>query len=471
MKFIIFLWSIFFSSILYAIPMNDKSGLSLTEVDQIIKISENSSIEVLQKVIREARKNNQKVTVYGSQHTQGGHIFYNQGIILNLSNLNNIQRLSQNIIRVQSGATWKQVIEFLNPLGLSVDIMQSDYDFSMGGTLSTNVHGWQVNKPPLIASIRGFHILMADGSVRYCNRQKNTDLFKSVIGGYGLLGVIIDVDLHVIHNHLYDLKQWVIKTEDFLPFFKKEVQGNKKAAMFFGRFSLDRKNFLRKIAFRIYEDTEQQAKNQKLSEHRWAQSILNWFFSKTRKSDFLKKVRWEIENNFLAERLFKSLSRNQLLYHSVDNYINTQEGYTDLLQEYFIPIENFEKFIFSLRSLEKDMSDYLMNITIRHVQKDNESLLNYAPQEMVCFVMFFRGPKTKDFDRKLSLMAQKMTDQALVLKGSYYLPYRPYQSKQQFEKAYPRWKEFKNIKLIYDSSEVFFNQFYENYFGEKLKQD
>jgi decaprenylphospho-beta-D-ribofuranose 2-oxidase len=87
MKFIIFLWSIFFSSILYAIPMNDKSGLSLTEVDQIIKISENSSIEVLQKVIREARKNNQKVTVYGSQHTQGGHIFYNQGIVLNLSNL------------------------------------------------------------------------------------------------------------------------------------------------------------------------------------------------------------------------------------------------------------------------------------------------------------------------------------------------------------------------------------------------
>jgi hypothetical protein len=83
---------------------------------------------------------------------------------------------------------------------------------------------------------------MADGSVRYCNRQKNTDLFKSVIGGYGLLGVIIDVDLHVIHNHLYELKQWVIKTEDFLPFFKKEVQGN-KAAMFFGRFSLDQKIF------------------------------------------------------------------------------------------------------------------------------------------------------------------------------------------------------------------------------------
>jgi FAD/FMN-containing dehydrogenase len=63
------------------------------------------------------------------------------------------------------------------------------------------------------------------------------------------------------------------------------------------------------------------------------------------------------------------------------------------------------------------------------------------------------------FDAKIGVLARKMTEKALELGGSYYLPYRPYQTREQFQRAYPRWNEFKAIKQKYDPNGRFNNNF------------
>ena len=77
--------------------------------------------------------------------------------------------------------------------------------------------------------------------------------------------------------------------------------------------------------------------------------------------------------------------------------------------------------------------------------------------------MFFRGPKTSQFDNDVKQLAIKMTNKALELGGSYYLPYRSYQTTEQFRQAYPNYELFKQVKERYDPDGVFMNKFYRNY--------
>jgi decaprenylphospho-beta-D-ribofuranose 2-oxidase len=109
---------------------------------------------------------------------------------------------------------------------------------SIGGTISTNVHGWQLNKPPIINTVEGFHLMLADVSIVYCTRIINSELFSGVIGSHGLL----DVDLRTVHNKVYKMERWIGETDEFKTNFYN-MRHDKNSRMFLGRFNIDEDNF------------------------------------------------------------------------------------------------------------------------------------------------------------------------------------------------------------------------------------
>ena len=138
------------------------------------------------------------------------------------------------IVKVGAGAKWKEVIKELNKQALSPLVTQSDYDFAIGGAISTNVHGWQAKSPPIIATIKSFNLVKADGSEVHCeNEGKNQDIFKAAIGGYGLLGVITEINLKVTKNKTYKTNSMNIKMDEFVKTFDEKVLNNQKTEMFF----------------------------------------------------------------------------------------------------------------------------------------------------------------------------------------------------------------------------------------------
>ncbi|MCP5322556.1 MAG: FAD-binding oxidoreductase [Candidatus Paracaedibacteraceae bacterium] len=463
MKYIYLALLIFLHPIFGNTTTNDSSKLNKTSVTEIIRIQPGTMAEQLRKVLLKAASLKTSVTLKGSQHTQGGHTFIKNGILLDFQDCKHIKQISDSVIRIQCGATWKDVLDYLQPKGLSVHIMQSNFDFSVGGTLSTNVHGWQLNTPPLVESIQGFHLLLADGSIVYCTRNLFPDLFAATIGGYGLLGVVLDIDLRVIPNKMYELNYWVTEIPSFVPIFQ-DILTNPKAHMFFGRFNLDHDNFLKQLSITTYNETNKKISTKPLKESAALKKITSWIFKKTYNNNFFRKMRWKLENAKLTRMFVNHLPRNQLLYHSANHYLSDEPNTVDLLQEYFIPTENFEKFVDVLQNMQNELEPHLMNITLRQVNKDHQTLLNYTSTDRLCFVMFFRGPNTKIFDKQIEKVSQELTDHALTLNGTYYLPYRPYQTKEQFQKAYPSYQEFKKLKIKYDPKLIFKNQFYENYF-------
>ncbi len=372
-----------------------------------------------------------------------------------------MELLSSKVLRVQAGANWKKVLDFLHPRGLSVAIMQSDYDFSVGGSVASNVHGWQVNSPPISASIRGLQVMLASGEVMYCNRNTHADLFSGIIGGYGVLGVVLSVDLDVVENKMYHMKHWVGSIGDALTQLKK-IDSSPMVRMFFGRFNLMSESFLQELVLVTYEETEHLVPDKKLGYSKFVSKIIHWMFGHTYNSNSFQKLRWKFESKS-AKKFSKSISRNQLLYHGVDSYVLKGSDKIDLLQEYFVPIEKINDFVLVLQEMQRDLKPHLMNITLRQVCQDVDSVLNYATGSRLCFVMFFRGDYSKEFDAHISKVSRQLTEKVMQMGGSYYLPYRPYQTLEQFYEAYPGYKKIQELKKQYDSKNVFINEFYKKY--------
>src|SRR5260370_32437004 len=70
--------------------------------------------------------------------------------------------------------------------------------FTLGGSLSSNVHGRGLAMKPLISNIESFTLVNADGKSIRCSRDENGELFRLAIGGYGLFGLISSVTLRLL---------------------------------------------------------------------------------------------------------------------------------------------------------------------------------------------------------------------------------------------------------------------------------
>jgi len=136
--------------------INDASRLNQTEIAEVWEVpvhSDNFEGQLANLLLR-ARAEGLRVSIAGARHSMGGHTFYPGGIVVNMLRWNRMELdTSENILRVQAGALWKDVIEYLDPLGRSVWVMQSINSFSVGGSISMNRHGWQYNRPPIASTV------------------------------------------------------------------------------------------------------------------------------------------------------------------------------------------------------------------------------------------------------------------------------------------------------------------------------
>src|SRR5689334_3581924 len=83
------------------------------------------------------------LSVAGARFSQGGQIGDAEALMIDMSGLNKVVHFEREsrYITVQAGMTWSELQRYIDPRNLSVAVMQSYNDFSIGGSLSVNVHG------------------------------------------------------------------------------------------------------------------------------------------------------------------------------------------------------------------------------------------------------------------------------------------------------------------------------------------
>jgi FAD/FMN-containing dehydrogenase len=446
--------------------VDDASRMNQTRVAEVRKVSVETerAEQQLAELLQQAKQNGWRVAIAGARHSMGGHTIYPDGIALDMLPLNQMAlNAEHDILHVQAGAIWKDVIAYLDRYDRSVAVMQSNNSFSVGGSISVNCHGWQYGRPPIASTVESFHLMQADGSIVRCSREENAELFSLALGGYGLFGVILDVNLRVVPNRRYKLERFLIPADESLATFDQQVQSHPDAAMIYARMNIAQDKFLDEVILNVlYDEPAEDGSIPKLSPAGFV-SLRRSIFRGSAESEYGKRLRWEAETELqpvLAPEIF---SRNQLLNEGVEVFQNRSAGTTDILHEYFIPRENVTAFVLRLRDIIPRHDGNLLNVTVRTVEEDTDTFLRYADRPMLSFVMLFVHDRTEEADHAMEAMTQALIDASLSLGGRYYLPYRLHATIEQFEAAYPQAKEFFELKRLYDPDEVFQNEFYVKY--------
>lgn len=443
--------------------VDDASHLNQTQVT-IKQVNSQPGVTevILQSVLRDALRQGKKVAIAGSRHTMGGHTLYAKGISLAMLHFNRMQfNPVTKILTVQSGAKWSDVIPYLNERGYSVAVMQSNNDFSVGGTMSANAHGWQHNSSPFASTVKGFRLMLASGKIVECSRQENSELFSLVLGGYGLFGIILDVDLRVVPNETYIAERFVIKSENYIDTYRQRVDGATNIGMAYGRLSVAPESFLQEAILTTYRQIPQPATIVSL-EKQPDSGLPRTVFRSSIGSDYGKSLRWQLEK-IVGGEAGNRVMRNQILNRSSTLFENRHQTETEILHEYFIPPESLEAFLEKCRAIIPQSEGDLLNVTVRNVHQDNDSFLRYADGEVFGLVMLFHQQRTPEGEAKMQVMTQKLIEAALAVGGRYYLPYRLHATPEQFRRAYPQAAKFFALKRKYDPDGIFQNYFYLKY--------
>src|SRR5215831_6818023 len=173
------------------------------------------------------------VSVGGGRFSMGGQIAAPGSLHLDMRGLNQVVAFdpARRTIRVQAGITWRDIHDAIDRHDLSVRIMQSYSNFTVGGSVSVNCHGRYVGRGPLVNSVRAIQLVNADADVLELSRSGSSELFRGIFGGYGGLGVVTEVELDLDPNDRMERVVQDVPLGQYPSFFREKVLGDTSMLM------------------------------------------------------------------------------------------------------------------------------------------------------------------------------------------------------------------------------------------------
>lgn len=402
------------------------------------------------------------ICIAGQKFSHGGQTMLDSSIQFDMKNFNKIINLDtiNNLITVESGCTWDQIQTLLDQQNLSVAEMQSYRNFSVGGSVCVNCHGRGMQYGTIADTIQSLKIITSDGKIYLTSLSMYPDLFRSVIGSYGGIALILECTLKAEPN--FPIERKIIKTcrSDII---KTINQLKLDSNIVFYNANIYPKNENTVVHITWNKTTKPLTVISRLQP---PENYYNW------KSMGIEQLvrRFNICKWIRATTEPKSLAKSEVVWKNYEmsydtNSLNTLFKYptTSILQEYFIPVNYIEKFLDDFWVVINYYKVNLINVSLRYVYATNTPILNYAPTDRIAVVLYLN---IGNFHTCL-LYAKQWTsiliDTALIYSGSFYLPYLLFASMNQFRKAYPNYEKYTNIKNKYDPQNRFRNHLIDKY--------
>jgi FAD/FMN-containing dehydrogenase len=450
-------------------PISTNKNLSSAIIDDASKLNatlvagifQPQSVMEIRHLIAEAKRMGRKISISGARHTMSGQIAYPNSIHLDMLKFDQIVYDERDrTITVQSGATWKQIQLELSKHGRAVRVMQDSNIFTVGGSLSANVHGKDPRFGSLIESVISFKLLNAVGHEMLCSRVQNPELFRAAIGGMGLFGVITEVTLKTDGNSTYRYTVVHKPRQEMLAFMQAQIQ-RPDLEMIEAQMSVDRTNFLGEAQIYYFDkiSTNTALPDDVTGENSiWLRKLV---YRTSRNSDWGKQFRWVMQKQLGPKLDPQVITRNSAMAAPFRTLELSDSDTTDVLQEYFVPTSKVDEFLSMYEKilLEHDMQ--LINVTIRKVKQDTESMVSYAKSDMYAFVSYYKINKDSSGESQMTQFTQRLMDYLNQIDAKFYLAYRGYYTRSQIHRMYPQLADLFRLKLKYDPTKVFLNKWYE----------
>ena len=169
-------------------------------------IEESSEIQLINKesIQKLIINSNEKFIARGHGCSFGDQAILNSGIVLDTNNLKEIKWINDEIISVESGVELRELLSELLPRNKTLVGIPGGLQITIGGAISNNIHGkdhWKNGN--FSENIVSITFIDQEGKKHKVSKQD--EIFKYLIGGMGLFGLIISAELKT-----YDIKSpWI----------------------------------------------------------------------------------------------------------------------------------------------------------------------------------------------------------------------------------------------------------------------
>jgi FAD/FMN-containing dehydrogenase len=449
--------------------LNDASRLSPTPVAKHVILSKpaaNDLIERIRAELKEAAAARRPVATSVARHSMGGQSLPRDGTAITLDGGPLEMDTTAKTYRTSAGNRWSDVIRILDPKGFSPAVMQSNSDFGVGSTFCVNAHGWPVPHGPFGTTVQAIRMVLADGALMQCSRTENADLFGLAMGGYGLFGIIVELDVEMTPNLLLEPKFERMPPEKFAEQFVRTIDTDHAVAMAYGRMSVSRKKFFDDSLMVTYRPVASQpASLPAVTSSSKLTGLFDDIYRAQTGWESAKNLRWLIESKIGPTVTGGRATRNSLMAEPVINLAQTDMRRTDILHEYFVAPERFGEFVAACRDIIPKSKAEFLNVTLRYVAEDKTPTLTIAPVRRIAAVMSFSQEVTPEGEIDMMQTTEALIDQVTAIGGAFYLPYRLHARRDQVEKAYPSVSAFVAAKRHYDPNLSFRNAMWDAYFA------
>src|SRR4029079_3921831 len=205
------------------------SQLNRTRVRELLKPH---TRDELAEIVRSASQKALPISVSGCRHSMGCQQFATDSICIDTRELDRVISFDheRGLLEAEAGIQWPNLIRaYLDAQAgeakqWGIAQKQTGADtFTLGGSLSSNVHGRGLAMKPLIYNVESFTLINGDGKAIRCSRDENNELFRLAIGGYGLFGSIDSVTLRLVPRQKLRRVVEIIRASDLPRRFEERI--------------------------------------------------------------------------------------------------------------------------------------------------------------------------------------------------------------------------------------------------------
>jgi FAD/FMN-containing dehydrogenase len=454
-----------------AVPVRRDSAVVVREITGLYPVTVARVLEPhsVSEIAAAVRATTGPVSIGGGRYSMGGQTASPGGIQIDMRAWHGVDSLdtTRRVAFVRAGTTWRELQQVIDPKGLAVKIMQTYDNFTVGGALGVNAHGRYMGQGPLVRSVRGITLVLADGSVVHASRTEHPELFRAVAGGYGAVGVVTQVELELADNARVKRSSIVMPVADYLGWFRAHARND--STMIFHNADIYPPAFttLRATSYSTTHDSLTVAERIQPPEQN--STLRRGVYSMMAGSDFGKGVRRYVVDPILFHGDHVS-SRNWEASYDVSELEPRSRAHdTYVLQEYFLPVDSVTAFVPRMARVFRRHNVDVVNVSIRHALPDTDSFLSWAPTESCAYVVYYRQATNPEAQREVGRWTREMLDTVVASGGRWYLPYQPHATRAQFAKAYPHAAELFAVKRRVDPTNKFTNVLWDIYRTDSTK--
>lgn len=440
---------------------------------RVFEINRPETPEEVIAIINKAQTAGRSICVAGGFHSMGGQQFLSDGTLLDMSAMNRVISFEpeKELIEVESGILWNDLIARMadaqKNLEHQVGIRQKQTGadrLSIGGALSSNIHGRGLTMKPIIEDAESFRMACADGNILNCSREENYELFRLAIGGYGLFGIIVSVKLRLMKRCKVERVVEIRDVDNLAQLFTERIVNG----FTYGdlQFAIDpaSDDFIRKGVFSCYhpvsDDTPVPPAQKELSPLDW-QNLLLLAHTDRQRAFELYSSHYLTTHGQVYWSDTHQLSTYLDDYHAtLDEKMNSPVKCSEMITEVYVPLDSLSDFLEKVRADFRENNVDLIYGTIRLIKRDTESFLAWAREDFACIVFNLHIEHSPEGINKARDDFRRLIDRAIEFGGSYYLTYHRWATRDQVLACYPQMPEFIRMKTNYDPNGVFYSTWF-----------